>query len=285
VRALHGADPGIVLQTSRGSKAAESIRSMVDQIPPNVRHELVTIGQPVWWVARGLVGGGVLFGMSGASAVAVVGALAGAAVSVWIGRRTQQDRRWLWYVVPLNLVAAIIVPAWLAFGFTGYWYDGSPYSNDYRDTNGNSYANPTGLTLDGKPIENIYPFDDQGKPVKARLYDQEGNPVNLRLQDCMTTYGETGNPDTVSNAFPLTTVLENSDGYTDAENCKETDKAPFAPPPAPATVPPSGTPSGTPSGAPSAGPTSTTPSGTPTPSGKPSTPAKPGATLTITPTR
>lgn len=280
VRALHGADPSIVLQTPRGSKAAESIRSMIDQIPPNVRHELVTIGQPVWWVARGLVGGGLLFGVSGASAVAVVGALAGAAVSVWIGRRTQQDRRWLWYVVPLNLVAAIVVPAWLAFGFTGYWYDNAPSSNDYRGANGNSYA-AAGLTLDGKPIDNIYPFDEQGKPLKARLYDQEGNPVNLRLQDCATTYGENGNRDTVSNAFPLTTVVENSDGFTDAENCKETDKAPFAPPPAPATVPPSGTPSGTPS----AGPTSTTPSGTPNPSGKPSTPGKPGATLTITPTR
>ena len=115
----NGNDPSIVLQTTRGGKAAESIRSMIDQIPPNVRRELVTIGQPVWWVARGLVGGGALFGVTGASAVAVVGALAGAAVSVWVGRKTQQDRRWLWYVVPLNLVAAILVPALLAFGFTG----------------------------------------------------------------------------------------------------------------------------------------------------------------------
>ena len=115
--------------------------------------------------------------------------------------------------------------------------------------------------------------------MKARLYDQDGNPINLQRQDCATSYGPHANQDSVTNAFPLSTAVENPDGYTGADNCQDSDKAPFVPPPAPATTPPS------------AGPTTTNPSGTPnatpTPSlsGKPPTSAKPGATLPITPTR
>ena len=40
-------------------------------------------------------------------------------MSVWIGRRTQQDGRWLWYVVPLNVVAAVAVPAFLSAAYVG----------------------------------------------------------------------------------------------------------------------------------------------------------------------
>lgn len=237
VRALRGSDPQVVLETRRGQQAAESIRGTIDQLPPNVRHELVTIGQPVWWVARGIVGGGALFAFSGAAAVTVVGALAGAVVSVWIGRKTQQDRRWLWYVVPLNVIAAIIVPVWLAFSFVG---GGTLTGSDDYSSSSSSY--PTdGLLLDGNAIDNIYPFDEQGRQVKVRLYDQSGNPISLPARDCQVTSPE-GNPDAVSNTFPHRTITEGSIG--DAEGCKESDKAPFVPPPAPGTTP--NTPSVTP---------------------------------------
>jgi uncharacterized membrane protein len=69
VRALQGHHPRIVLDTPRGASTAAWIRESIDQIPPNVRHELVTIGQPVWWVARGAVGGAAFFAIFGASAV------------------------------------------------------------------------------------------------------------------------------------------------------------------------------------------------------------------------
>lgn len=82
VRALRGDDPRVVLDTPRGSQTAVSIRGLIDQIPPNARRELVTIGQPVWWVARGAVAGGGFFAVFGAGAVAVAGALVGAVVSV-----------------------------------------------------------------------------------------------------------------------------------------------------------------------------------------------------------
>jgi HAAS domain-containing protein len=275
VRALHGRSPSIVLNTPRGASTAAWIRESINQIPANVRHELVTIGQPVWWVARGAVGGGAFFVVFGANAVTVVGALAGAAVSIWIGRRTQQDPRWLWYVVPLNVVATIIVPAWLAASFVGGPSGIFNNYNDYRGTSNNNYVQ-SGLNLDGNAISNLYPFDDQGRQVHVRLYDQDGKPINLERQDCAMQSNDRPQNE-LSNFFPLVTVQDDPNAPVDADGvaiCKDTDKAPFVPPPAPATPT-------TPS--PSAG---TTPTPTPTAgtsSKPPSTAPKPGATLTASP--
>jgi hypothetical protein len=274
VRALKGQHPRIVLDTPGGASTAAWIRESIDQIPPNVRHELITIGQPVWWVARGAVGGAAFFAIFGASAVTVVGALAGAAVSIWIGRRTQQDPRWLWYVVPLNVVATIIVPAWLAASFVGGPSGIFNNYNDYRGTSSN-YNPPSGLSLDGNPISNLYPFDEQGRQVHVRLYDQDGKPINLQRQDCaMQSNSLPANE--LSNFFPLVTVVDDPNAPVDSTGaaiCKDTEKAPFVPPPAPATPT-------TPSPTPGKSPTPSI-SGTTT---KPSTP-KPGATLTVSPGR
>ncbi|QNE20134.1 hypothetical protein F1D05_22275 [Kribbella qitaiheensis] len=281
VRALRVQDPRIVLDTPRGASTAAWIRESIDQIPPNVRRELVTIGQPVWWVARGAVGGGAFFAVFGASAVTVVGALAGAAVSIWIGRRTQQDHRWLWYVVPLNIVATIIVPAWLASSFVG---GPSGIFNNYNNYRGSptSYT-PPGLSFNGNGITNIYPFDEQGRQVQVRLYDQQGRPIDLDKQDCATTYGNAVSES--SNFFPLVAIQDDPNGTYDAETCKDTTKAPFVPPPAPATTPT--TPTATPGSSVTPG-NSATPGSAPTSVSKPpTTPVtpKPGATLSVSPSR
>ncbi len=236
VRALRGNSPRIVLETPRGASTAAWIRESIDQIPPHIRRELVTIGQPVWWVARGAVGGAAFFLVFGANAVTVVGALAGAAVSIWIGRRTQQDARWLWYVVPLNVVATIIVPAWLATSFVGG--PGSIFNNynDYRGTSTSNYT-PSGLNLDGNAIVNVYPFDDQGRLVHVRLYDQSGKPISLIRQDCAMQNGDRPQ-DEFSNFFPLVSVQDDANAPVDSNGvaiCKDSDKPPFVPPPAPAT--------------------------------------------------
>lgn len=268
VRALRGHDPRIVLDTPRGAQGATAIRGWIEQIPPHTRGELVSIGQPVWWVVRGVIGGGGFFALFGAASVTVVGAIAGAAVSIWIGRKTQQNRRWLWYVVPLNVVAAIAVPALLAAAYVGTSFNVFGHYNDYRGSDsGTSYA-PNGLRLDGNRVTNIYPFDAQGKQVDVRLYDQDGNPIGLELQDCNANYGA-NQPGSTSNLFPQAVVSPDENGYADPENCKDTTKAPFVPPPAPATRT-------TPSSSPS-----------PTPTEKPGTPpsAKPSVTLTVQPTR
>ncbi len=253
VRALRGRDPRIVLDTPRGQRGAIAIRDLIDQIPPNVRRELITIGQPVWWVARGAIGGGGFFALFGAGAVTVVGALAGAAVSVWIGRRTQQDPRWLWYVVPLNVVAAVAVPAFLAAAYMGASFGFLNNYDDYSSTP--SSYNQDGLVLNGTPVSNIYPFDAQGKQVTVRLYDQEGNPIALQREDCETNYGQVDRS-TTSNVFPHKTVNEDASG--DQQDCKDSDKAPFVPPPAPAIT-----------------------TATPTPTAS----ARPSVTLTVQPTR
>jgi hypothetical protein len=250
VRALRGKDPRIVLDTPRGQRGATAVRDLIDQIPPNVRRDLVTIGQPVWWVARGATGGGGFFALFGAGAVTVVGALAGAAVSIWIGRRTQQDPRWLWYVVPLNVVAAVAVPAFLSAAYMGASFGFLNNYDNYPSTP-TSY-NQDGLVLNGTPVSNIYPFDAQGKQVSVRLYDQEGNPIALQREDCETNYGQADR--STSNVFPHKTVTEDSSG--DEQGCKDSDKAPFVPPPPPAVT-------------------------TPTPT----TPARPSVTLTVQPTR
>lgn len=266
VRALRGNDPRIVLDTPQGARGAEAVRGWVDQIPPNVRHELVTIGQPVWWVVRGMIGGGGFFALFGATSVTVVGAVAGAAVSIWIGRRTQHDRRWLWYVVPLNIVAAVAVPAFLAAAYTGASFGFLNNYNDYRARTGNYEPPSKGITVNGTPVSNIYPFDAQGKQVSVRLYDQDGNPISLELQDCATNFGQQPR-DTTSNLFPQAVVVPDENGNVGPENCKDSTKAPFVPPPAPATR--------TTSPTPSAGPTTSKPPSTPTP----------GVTLTVQPTR
>ena len=263
VKALRGHDPRTVLDTPRGAATAKSIRDLIEQIPPDVRQELVAIGQPIWWVARGVVGGGGFFALFGAGAVTVVGALAGAAVSIWIGRRTQQDRRWLWYVVPLNVVATVAVPAVLAASFVLGSNGPFRFSNDDYSAGRSGYNYENGLTLDGNRITNLYPFDEQGRPVKVRLYTQAGVPLNLDLQDCATLYPDgTESHPTVSNLFPLPEVLDDPNGTTDTDNCKDSTKAPFTPRLPPATTP-------------------TTPTPTSTPSPKPSS----GVTLTVSPTR
>ncbi|HZX08867.1 HAAS signaling domain-containing protein, partial [Kribbella sp.] len=237
VLALRGNDPRVVLDTPQGSRGATAIRGWIDQIPPNIRHELLTIGQPTWWVARGMIGAGGFFALFGAPAVTVVAAFAGAGASIWIGRKTQQDGRWLWYVVPLNVVAAIAVPAFLAAAYMGTSFG---FLNHYGLRNGaaTGYHPPqNGLRLDGTPVTNLYPFDAQGKQVDVRLYDQDGNPIDLERLDCAGTY-EPGQHGSTSNQFPQPVIVPDENGVvTTAKNCKDTTKAPFAPPPAPATTP------------------------------------------------
>ncbi|MFF0266415.1 HAAS signaling domain-containing protein [Kribbella sp. NPDC004536] len=245
IQALRGNDPRIVLETRNGARSAAALRGWIDQIPPNIRHELVTIGQPIWWVARGMIGAGGFFALFGAPAVTVVGAFAGAAVSIWIGRRTQQDARWLWYVVPLNVVATVAVPAFLAAAYMGASFG---FLNHYQNRYGGSSAyNPprNGLQLNGSTVTNIYPFDAQGKQVDVRLFDQDGNPIDLDRLDCAEAF-KPGQHGSTTNLFPLPTIKPDENGVvTDSRNCKDTTEAPFAAPSAIATTP-SPTPTPTP---------------------------------------
>ncbi|GAA1675060.1 hypothetical protein GCM10009745_17640 [Kribbella yunnanensis] len=281
VRALRDNDPRVVLDTPRGQRGERAIRDLIEQIPPNVRKELVTIGQPVWWVLRGAVGGGGFFLLFGAGAVAVVGSIVGAVVSVWVARRTQQDHRWLWYVVPLNVVAAVAVPAFLSAAFLGA-YSGVFDRDNYQGAS--SYNPPSeGLRWNGSEVTNVYPFDAQGKQTSVALYTQDGEAITLPLQDC----ARDGNGNNVSGQANSNIVPHAVATYVPSENtptegdpnessvCKDESKAPFTPPQFP-TAGPTTNPTPTPN---------PTPSNKVTPPAKPSTKPTPGATLTVQPTR
>lgn len=289
LRALQGRHPRVVLDTPRGSNAAGTIRGILDQLSPGQRRELRAVGQPVWWVARGIVVGGGVFGVFGAGAATVVAALAGAAFSVWVGRRTQEDRRWLWYVVPLNVVAAIAVPVWLVASLVGGGPVGRFDNPGYVGSSGYNGGEP-GLAVDGQPITNIYPFDAAGRPVKVRLYDEKGQPINLPVQNCAASWGDSDSTEPgVTNLFPQTVVVQDQDGFSDPDKCRETDKPPFAAPPMPATPTTSPLPTSplaTP-GAPTATQSLATP-GPPTPTQSLVTPTQslptPGASVPVVPT-
>ncbi|HEY0693831.1 MAG TPA: hypothetical protein VGD71_32900 [Kribbella sp.] len=264
VRALHHHDPSIVAETPKGEKLAGSIRGQIVRLPQNARRDLKAIGQPVWWVGRGIVAGGSFFAVVATPKIPVflMGALVGALVSIWIGRRTQQDRRWLWFIVPLNVVATIAVPVWLAASPVGHsWgYVASSYSSS-DGVGGNSATMPGGLSYDGTPVQNVFPFDAQGKPLTGiRLYTESGIPLEIVPADCASQY-ERAVP---GNVFPQMTVF--GDG-TDPESCQQSDKPTFKvlPPLAGSTT----------------APTPTTPTGT----GGPTTPTEPEVTQTIRPLR
>jgi uncharacterized membrane protein len=272
VRALHHHDPGIVAETPMGERLAESIRGLIAQLPQNVRRDLKTIGQPVWWVSRGIVAGGGFFAVvaSPNSPVVLVGALAGAVVSIWIGRRTQQDRRWLWYVVPLNVIATIAVPVWLAVSLTGhsYGYFPSNYSSTgFGGSVGSAY--PPGLSYEGNPVQNVYPFDEQGRPLTGvRLYTETGTPLEIAPNDCASQY----NKAVSGNVFPQMTIVGDA---IDPESCQQSDKPTFE-----VLAPLAGS---------TTAPTPTTSTGPVSPSsaatGRPTTPTEPEVTLTIRPLR
>jgi hypothetical protein len=198
----------------------------------------------------------------------LVGALAGAVVSIWIGRRTQQDRRWLWYVVPLNVIATIAVPIWLAVSLTGHSYGYSPSnysSGDWRDPGGTASAYTPGLSYDGNPVQNVFPFDAQGKPLTGiRLYTESGIPMEIMPADCAAQYEKA----VAGNVFPQMTVFGE---VLDPEGCQQTDKPTFKvlPPLAGSTT------ASTPTG-----PVSPSPAG----AGRP-TPTEPEVTQTIRPLR
>ena len=235
VRALHGNDPRIVLDTPRGARGAAAIRGWIDQIPPHVRRELVSIGQPVWWVARGVIGAGGFFALFGANSVTVVGSIAGAAVSIWIGRKTQQDRRWLWYVVPLNVVAAIAVPAFLAAAYAGTSF--GVFCQLQRL--------PRRLVVVQPAVERSHAGREPGHRTSTRSMPRASRSTSgcttrtatrsaCALQDCATNYGPaTGTRPATSSRRPWSARTRTA--TSDPENCKDTSKAPFVPPPAPAT--------------------------------------------------
>jgi hypothetical protein len=142
-----------------------------------------------WWVARAAVVGatvGVLNGSAWWGAAAGMAALVG---SLWLGPRSTRDRRLLWVAIPINLFVVGLGIGVLSSGElkseVRYEYPSpGPYGpiNYYSGGDG-TMSGETGVllgTLNGRRVENVYPFDSQGRPLKdVLLFDQDGKQLGL----------------------------------------------------------------------------------------------------------
>ncbi|MHA6625847.1 HAAS signaling domain-containing protein [Pseudonocardia sichuanensis] len=152
--------------------------------------------QPAWWVARAFAAAVVLVAVLGGGGFAptlLVG-LVGVPVSVWVGHRTRRDRRWLWAVVPLNALAAMVllvvpvdgglsgpsVQSSAASYQPGLWQDSEREIQDIRP-----------VDASGTPLTGVYLFDQDGRPIDTsggRFCAPAGAPVDQDAAEAARPY-------------------------------------------------------------------------------------------------
>ena len=141
--------------------------------------------QPAWWVVRALAAAALVVGLFlGVELPGVLlVALVAVPVSVWLGYRTRKDRRWLWAVVPLNTLAALLL---LVLFPAGLFFAPAPEAESYPS----SYQ--MGLWQDSeRQIRDIRPVDAAGNPLSGvYLFDQDGVPIDTSGgNECTDGYG------------------------------------------------------------------------------------------------
>jgi hypothetical protein len=96
--------------------------------------------------------------------------LAAIAGSVALGRR-ERGRR----AIALN-VALLAATVWVAIAMAGSSGGGATQVIEVA-----APPAPPGLTFDGRPVGNVYPYDRRGRLLHdVRLYDEEGAPLDVR---------------------------------------------------------------------------------------------------------
>jgi hypothetical protein len=143
--------------------------------------------QPAWWVARA-VAAAVLVGtvaVGGEDLAVLLLALVAVPVSIWVGHRSRRDRRWLWGVVPLNTLAAVVLLWLLTAGLPGAYDSGSASSYP---------VSMPGLWQDSeREIRDIRPVDADGNPLTGvYLFDQDGHPIDTSAGEECVGLGEGG---------------------------------------------------------------------------------------------
>jgi len=188
---LRGREPDLpeaaALSVTRRARAlGESLRTgkWAEQV------RFVTGLQSAWWLVRAVIPGvavGVLLSSAWWGLATGVAALV---VSLWLAPKPTGDRRMLWAAIPVN---ALVIG--LAIGLIGsgelddrnQGYVGAYYPLDPAGPGGPMYINPNGdgstsenilRRVDGRLVENIYPFDTQGRPLKdVLLFDEQGRQL------------------------------------------------------------------------------------------------------------
>jgi uncharacterized membrane protein len=194
---------GLLLVGREGSAvpsvaALPEVRRFADGLPaagasPGTVAGFVASLQPAWWVIRAIVAAVLVVEVfvGGDLPAVLLVALVAVPVSVWVGYRSKRDRRWLWAVVPLNTLAAVLLPAGILLSSP------SPVPESYPS------AYQMGLWQDSeRQIRDIRPVDAAGNPLTGvYLFDQDGMPIDTSGgYECSEADGD-ADPDSTS-AYP-----------------------------------------------------------------------------------
>ena len=210
--------------------------------------------QPAWWVLRAWLavevtayffGSWALQVIPGENVPGTIAILAAVLLSVQLGRRRLwPGDRWRTaaglrvLLLGLNVFALLMVPAVSdALRHHDQRY-GRSYDLGYqegartiRDANAKA-----GLSLQGRPVSNIYPYDAKGRPlVGVQLFDQDGHPLDVsgepQYSDDLDNPNEgrprvyypwTNGATQLLNVFPLASRIQDSKrpsatAFTEAE--------------------------------------------------------------------
>lgn len=177
----------------------------VERIPGDPQPVIAWL-RPAWWILRAWIAVSLIdifFGSGGYDGVGLIPSLMGlgllvlavavfASIMLGLGRFWPGGSRGLFarlVLLGLNCFAIVMTPLALssAGGSYGYewnqgWQDG--YNSGVADTEaqaspGSEDGGAQGqLTLDGRTVTNIYPFDAEGRQLAGvQLFDQEGRPL------------------------------------------------------------------------------------------------------------
>jgi uncharacterized membrane protein len=187
--------------------ALPEVRRFADGLPaaaatPGTVAGFVASLQPAWWVIRAVAAAALVVGvfLGGDLPAMLLVALVAVPVSVWVGYRSKRDRRWLWAVVPLNTLAAVLLPAGILLSSPSPVPESS-YPSAYQ----------MGLWQDSeRQIRDIRPVDAAGNPLSGvYLFDQDGMPIDTSGgYECSEGDGD-ADPDSTA-AYPRGTWEYNS---------------------------------------------------------------------------
>lgn len=175
---------GVVLVFGDGPRLPEvaalpEVRRFVGSAPTGPVADFVAGLQPAWWLVRAAVAVLLVLVLVGEfdPVVLLVLGLVALPISIWLGHRSRRDRRWLWLVVPLNALAAVLF-LWFGLGQLA-WPSPQPQYYDASTVQG------PGLYQDGQQILDIRPVDANGMPLSGvYLFDQDGTPIDVGADWC-----------------------------------------------------------------------------------------------------